>query len=224
MKSLFLAVLVAACALLSGCGTINPTVSAALNSAGQDYMGAKANIQQTDDMKLRVWLDGACAVNIGALQRAISTSGNPSIANAIFTACPVPAVGVTSTSATGSMQVQTFNLPPIVRDLPSTGSNAVPLALPPASPVSTPAVTATPNPANTSALQTYRAPKKAARSRSPAPSTVAPLASPQPALTPAPAPSGNSAFGTLAPNPNFPTTPAPSSQSPSALPGGLPGQ
>ena len=223
MKSLFIAVLVAACALLSGCGTINPTIAAFENKAATDYLGAKANIQQADDMKLRAWLDGSCAINIGALQRAISTSGNPSIANAIFTACPVPAVGVTSTSATGSMQVQTFNLPPIVRDTTSAGSNSVPLALPPASPVSTPAVTATPITANTSALQTYTPPKKATRSRSqsPAPSTVAPSASPQPALTPAPAPSG---FGTLAPNPNFPTTPAPSSQSPSSLPGGLPGQ
>ncbi|MDE2470913.1 MAG: hypothetical protein KGL35_19725, partial [Bradyrhizobium sp.] len=98
MKYLILAIL--ASLALSGCGTINPAVSAFENKAGTDYLGAKANIQQADDMKLRVWLDGACAVNIGALQRAISTSGNPSIANAIFTACPVPAVGVTSTSAT----------------------------------------------------------------------------------------------------------------------------
>lgn len=223
MKYLFFAVILAVCALMSGCGTINPTVSAALNSAGQDYMGAKANIQQTDDMKLRLWLDGACAVNIGALQRAISTSGNPSIANAIFTACPVPAVGVTSTSATGSMQVQTFNLPPIVRGstLNGSGPSPAPQELPPASPVSTPAVTATPITANTSALQTYTPPKKAPRSR--APSTVAPSA--VPALAPAaPASPAAPAFGTLAPNPNFPTTPAPSSQSQSALPSALPGQ
>ncbi len=142
MKYLIIASLAAL--MLSGCGTINPAVSAFENKAGTDYMGAKANIQQTDDMKLRVWLDGACAVNIGALQRAISTSGNPSIANAIFTACPVPAVGVTSTSATGSMQVQTFNLPPIVRDNTPAASttNAMPqviTTMPPSEPAPIPA-------------------------------------------------------------------------------------
>lgn len=213
MKSLFLAVLAAF--VLAGCGTvINPSVSAALNNAGQDYMGAKANIQQADDMKLRLWLDSACAVNIGALQRAISTSGNPSIANAIFTACPVPAVGVTSTSATGSMQVQTFNLPPIVRDSGGSVSNAVPLALPPADPVNTPAVTSTPAPvtSGTSALQTYVPPKRTAR---PHPAPVAPTPVP---LTPAPTPS---------PAPAQPATPAPAAAAPvtqpSVLPGGLPG-
>ncbi|MDE2467969.1 MAG: hypothetical protein KGL35_04320 [Bradyrhizobium sp.] len=149
MKYLILAIL--ASLLLSGCGTVNPAVSAFENKAGTDYMGAKANIQQADDMKLRVWLDGACAVNIGALQRAISTSGNPSIANAIFTACPVPAVGVTSTSATGSMQVQTFNLPPIVRDNtpPASTTNTMPqviTTIPPSEPAPTPAKKATRQP------------------------------------------------------------------------------
>ena len=188
MKALILAVL-GAC-LLSACGTINSGYSAVLNNAGQDYMGVKANLQQTDDMKLRAWIDGACAVNIGALQRAISTSGNPSIANAIFTACPVPAVGVTSTSATGSMQVQTFNLPPIVRDTP-TVSNAVPLQAPPS-------VAPAPIPAKKAAKQTPKA------VQTPSPPPVQPASSaPAPVSAPVTTPSPGS----------------PSLSLPSALPG-----
>ena len=160
MKYLIVAIM--ASLVLSGCGTVNPVVSAGLNSAGQDYMGAKANIQQADDMKLRLWLDGACAVNVGALQRAISTSGNPSIANAIFTACPVPAVGVTSTNATGSMQVQTFNLPPIVRDstgsVSSTPSTSTPVQSAPVTPLATPQAIPVPKSAAKPAAKTVSKP------------------------------------------------------------------
>lgn len=115
MRLLIIGLMLMAIALLSGCGTINAGYSGALNATAQDYMGAKENIQHTDDFKLRAWLDSSCAINIGALQRAISTSGNPYIANAIFTACPVPGVGVSTTTATGSMQVQTFQLPSVVQ-------------------------------------------------------------------------------------------------------------
>lgn len=115
MKIIAIALMLISLVLLAGCGTMNAGYSSLLNSTAQDYTGAKANIQQTDDMKLRGWVDAACAVNIGALQRAISTSGNPNIANAVFTACPVPGVGVTTTTQTGSMQVQTF-MPSVVHD------------------------------------------------------------------------------------------------------------
>ncbi len=192
---LFLIFMIATGTLLSGCGTVNPAVSALENKAGTDYMGAKANIQQADDMKLRLWIDGACAVNIGALQRAISTSGNPAIANAIFTACPVPAVGVTSTSTTGTMQVQTFNLPPIVRDTP------VVTPLPEAVPVTSPSI---PAPA-------AQAPKKAARK---------PLAVGQPLLPTKPqAPAASTPAPTPAALSQPVVTPPQSLLPPSALPG-----
>ncbi len=102
-----------ACLNLSGCGAVNTTYGGLMTQGIQDYAGAKANIQKTDDMKLQAWVDTACAVNVGALQRAVSVTGNQSIANAVFTACPVPGVGVASNGMTGQMQVQTFEMPSV---------------------------------------------------------------------------------------------------------------
>ena len=97
---------------LSGCGAMNTYTAAALSTGSTDYLGAKENIQKIDDLKLRAWVDNACAVNVGALQRAASTTGNNNVTNAVFTACPVPNVGVTSILPTGSMTVQTTNITP----------------------------------------------------------------------------------------------------------------
>ena len=95
---------------MSGCGTLNAWNSAMLTKGAGDYTSAKVNIQKADDMKLQGWIDAACAMNVGALQRAASTSGNGNAITAVFTACPVPGVGVTSNMPNGSLTVQTTTL------------------------------------------------------------------------------------------------------------------
>jgi hypothetical protein len=97
---------------LAGCGTVNAWNATALTTGMSDYAGAKKNTQELDDIKLRTWLDSSCAVNIGALQRISSTSGSPNAVNAVFMACPVPNVGVTTILPSGNMSVQTTAIQP----------------------------------------------------------------------------------------------------------------
>ena len=110
MPFLLLILAVGAALALGGCGTLNAWNSAMLTKGAGDYTSAKQNIQKTDDMKLQAWIDSACAMNVGALQRAASTSGNGNAITAVFTACPVPGVGVTSNLPNGSLTVQTTTL------------------------------------------------------------------------------------------------------------------
>lgn len=110
MPFMLLILAVAAALALGGCGTLNQWNSAMLTKGAGDYTAAKQNIQKTDDMKLQGWIDAACAMNVGALQRAASTSGNGNAITAVFTACPVPGVGVTSNMPNGSLTVQTTTL------------------------------------------------------------------------------------------------------------------
>ncbi len=110
MPFLLLILAGAAALILGGCGTLNAWNSAALTTGAANYTGMRQNIQKTDDMKLQGWIDAACAMNVGALQRAASTSGNGNAITAVFTACPVPGVGVTSTMPNGSLTVQTTTL------------------------------------------------------------------------------------------------------------------
>jgi hypothetical protein len=110
MPFLLLILAVGAALVLGGCGTLNAWNSAALTTGAADYTGMRQNIQKTDDMKLQGWIDAACAMNVGALQRAASTSGNGNAITAVFTACPVPGVGVTSNMPNGSLTVQTTTL------------------------------------------------------------------------------------------------------------------
>ena len=115
MPFLLLILAVGAALVIGGCGTLNAWNSAALTTGAANYTGMRQNIQKTDDMKLQGWIDAACAMNVGALQRAASTSGNGNAITAVFTACPVPGVGVTSNMPNGSLTVQTTTLqaPPV---------------------------------------------------------------------------------------------------------------
>lgn len=97
---------------LAACGTVNPFVAGSLNKASADYASAKANLQKIDDAQLQATVDQACAVRLGALQRAESTSGNPNVTRAMLMLCPVNGVGVTSVLPTGNISVQTTNVPP----------------------------------------------------------------------------------------------------------------
>ena len=146
MRAIIICIIAITCLNLAGCGAMNTTYGGMITQGVQDYAGAKANIQKTDDLKLQAWVDTACAVNVGALQRAVSTTGNQSIANAVFTACPVPGVGVTSNGPTGSMQVQTFEMPSIRQALQVAQpvQQSAPAPLQPAPVVSAPAVAAPP--------------------------------------------------------------------------------
>ncbi len=110
MPGMLLILSVGTAVLMGGCGTLNAWNSAMLTKGAGDYTSAKQNIQKTDDMKLQAWIDSACAMNVGALQRAASTSGNGNAITAVFTACPVPGVGVTSNLPNGSLTVQTTTL------------------------------------------------------------------------------------------------------------------
>ena len=217
MKSLFIGLLAAF--VLGGCSMIPPKWSAVEDGAAQ------VTVQSSEraicrDLPIGPWIK-LYGMNPSRLQgwqdlcfNPIVTPLNAETVDAILKVYP----GFANNKPAAAQAPATTNVPTQAVQAPAA-------TIPPANPVSTPAVTATPNPApataNTSALQTYRAPKKASRSR--APSTVAPPVAPAPAAA-APASPAASAFGTLAPNPNFPTTPAPSSQSQSALPSALPVQ
>ncbi len=107
---LLLTVAIGTMLLMGGCGTLNAWNAGMLTKGAGDYTAAKINLQKTDDMKLQAWIDSACAMNVGALQRAASTSGNGNAITAVFTACPVPGVGVTSNLPNGSLTVQTTTL------------------------------------------------------------------------------------------------------------------
>ncbi len=211
MKFIILAAL--AVLALVACAPINSAYNAALTQGAADYASAKLNIQATDDMKLKAFVDSSCAINIGALQRAVSSNGNPAVANGVFTLCPVPGVGVTTNTPTGTMQVQTFTIPitGITDKAPATGTT------PTSNGGSVSTNTPPPVTANTSALKTY-VPKpgatKSAQKARPTPTITTPTAIPVPSTPMAPA---QPAFGTLAPNPNFQAQP--SSLLPSALPG-----
>lgn len=112
-RPLFLMMLAAIAALsLGGCTALNAYTSAALTAAQANGAAAVKNIQTADDMKLKAWLVDSCAQTVGALQRAASTSGSANAIRAIFTACPVQGVGVTSVLPTGSLDVQTTNVSP----------------------------------------------------------------------------------------------------------------
>ena len=100
------------CVALTGCGTVNAYNAALLNKGAADYETAVKNLKDADDLKLKSWVDGACAVNVGALQRIASSTGNTNAVNAVFMACPVPNVGVTSILPSGNMTVQTSNVTP----------------------------------------------------------------------------------------------------------------
>ena len=201
--AIFICVIATVCLILSGCGAMNTTYGGMITQGVQDYAGAKANIQKTDDLKLQAWVDTACAVNVGALQRAVSTTGNQSIANAVFTACPVPGVGVTSNGPTGSMQVQTFEMPSVRQALQvaQPAQQPVPAPLQPA-PVASAAAVAAPPPKIQRRSQT--APRTHA--------TFQPVI--QPAISPAPA-------STMQPIQTAPATqPAPVQQPATGLPQG----
>lgn len=105
-----LMIIAAVAALLSGCGAMNAYSSAALTNGAADYASARKNVQSADDAKLQGWMDSACAMNVGALQRAVSTSSNPHALNAVLAACPVPGIGVTSALPNGTMNVQTTTI------------------------------------------------------------------------------------------------------------------
>ena len=104
--------IVATCAVLAGCGSINTWNAAMLANGESNYAATVKNLKDVDDMKLKLWADGACAVNVGALQRVSSTTNNLNLVNAILMACPVPNVGVTAILPSGNMTVQTTNVTP----------------------------------------------------------------------------------------------------------------
>ncbi len=196
------------CVNLSGCGAMNTTYGGMITQGVQDYAGAKSNIQKTDDLKLQAWVDTACAVNVGALQRAVSTTGNQSIANAVFTACPVPGVGVTSNGPTGSMQVQTFEMPSIRQALQVAQpvQQPAPAPLQPVPVISAPAVSAPPPKAQ---KRSYTAPRVH--------TTIQPVI--QPAIAPAPVIAAPP-VSTMQPVQTAPATQLAPVQQPSGLPQG----
>jgi uncharacterized protein YceK len=96
--------------LLSGCGTINSQFAAGLNAASSDYGQVKKNLQTTDDMKLQAWTDTACAITLGALQRAASTTGNANVTRAALATCPIADMGVVTPMMNGQITVQTNSI------------------------------------------------------------------------------------------------------------------
>src|SRR5487761_2513495 len=171
MKYLVVLVLVSFLSLLTGCAGINAGYSSVLTQGVADYASAKQNVQATDDMKLKVFVDSSCAINIGALQRAVSSTGSAAVANGVFTLCPVPGAGVTTPSQTGMLSVQTFNIP-------VTGIAPPAPVVAPATVVAPPAVIVPP-------VATVVAPKVKKAVATPKPAVASPVV-PAPVVAPAP--------------------------------------
>jgi hypothetical protein len=101
---------------LSGCGAINAYTGAAINAGESGFTGAKQNIQAIDDARLIGWMDTACTLPVGALQR--NATGNPDAVQAVLTACPVPSMALVSTR-NGSVSVMT--IPAVTAPTPTSG-------------------------------------------------------------------------------------------------------
>jgi hypothetical protein len=107
---------IAATATFSGCTAFNAYTGAAINAGEASFAGAKQNIQAIDDAKFIGWMDAACAMPIGALQR--NATGNSDAVPAVLTACPVPGVAVINTK-NGSITVS--STPTITAATPTNG-------------------------------------------------------------------------------------------------------
>jgi hypothetical protein len=101
---------------LSGCGSINAYTGAAINAGESSFTGAKQNIQAIDDAKFIGWLDAACAMPVGALQR--NATGNSEAVQAVLTACPIPSVAVVNTR---NGTVSDMQMPTITQATPTAG-------------------------------------------------------------------------------------------------------
>jgi uncharacterized protein YceK len=100
---------------LSGCGSINAWMAAKDNIIEQDYKGAKANLQRSDDDALALWVDSACDVKVGALQR------RPDALTPVMDACPVNNMARVQTS-NGSVTLTTPNSVNLVQQPANTAS------------------------------------------------------------------------------------------------------
>ena len=103
-------------ASLSGCGSMNAYTGAAINAGESSFTGAKQNLQAIDDAKFIGWMDAACAMPVGALQR--NATGNSDAVQAVLTACPVPNMAVINTK-NGSISVMT--IPTVTAPTPTPG-------------------------------------------------------------------------------------------------------
>lgn len=103
MKRILL--LMAIAATLPGCTAFNAYTGAAINAGEASSAGAIQNIKAIDDAKYTGWVQAACAMPIGALQR--NNTGNAQANQAILTACPIPGVAVVN-AASGSITMMSL--------------------------------------------------------------------------------------------------------------------
>jgi len=89
----------------AGCGAINAYTGAAINAGEASAAGAIQNVKAIDDAKYAAWVQSACALPIGALQR--NNTGNSQANKAVMTACPIAGMAIVDTS-TGSISVSTI--------------------------------------------------------------------------------------------------------------------
>jgi hypothetical protein len=109
-KGLWLILVCAGAVFLAGCGTVNSQFAAGLYAVGSDYSQVKKNLQTQDDMALQAWTDTSCAITLGALQRAGSTTGNANVTRAALATCPIADVGVIAPQMNGQITVQTNSI------------------------------------------------------------------------------------------------------------------
>jgi len=99
---LFLGCLIA----LSGCSAINSGVSAGVNYLGASAVGAKKNIEATNDLALSTWAAAGCATPYGAMVR--NATGIPTLPEALVHLCGLPSgITVVQTTAAATVTVGT---------------------------------------------------------------------------------------------------------------------
>ena len=77
---------------LSGCGSLNAGVGAAINHLDSDAAGALQNQKAIDDRALKAWQTAAGGITLGALGR--NDTGNPDVVRAALMAAGVNNLGV----------------------------------------------------------------------------------------------------------------------------------
>ena len=78
--------------IISGCGSLNAGVGAAINHMDADAAGALQNQKAIDDRALKAWQTAAGGITLGALGR--NDTGNPDVVRAALMAAGVNNLGV----------------------------------------------------------------------------------------------------------------------------------
>ena len=115
--------------IISGCGSLNAGVGAAINHLDSDAAGALQNQKAIDDRALKAWQTAAGGITLGALGR--NDTGNPDVVRAALMAAGVNNLGVVAIT-NGQVVVSTGMTAPYSPP-PAPAPTPAPVAAAPAS-------------------------------------------------------------------------------------------